>query len=433
MTEVVEAAEPMADDASRLQTLTRRVRAIAGDAPVVASRLWQRSRPVLGVVTTFGWTVLLAGVIAYVVAARFGWVELRVLAAACFAALLLSALTVLGRTRLDVSLQLDPSRVVAGESAAGRVVLVNRGRGRLRSLDLELPVGETSARFSLPDLGVGAEHEELFVIPTTRRGVIDVGPATTVRADPLGLLQRVVPWTARQRLYVHPRTVPLEGLNGGLLRDLEGRTTEEISNSDLAFHALREYTPGDDRRHIHWKTSAKVGAFADDGKFMVRQYLDTRRSHFVLVVDGERQHYLADDDFETAVSVAASVVVRAYNDEMDVTVVVADQASHDTPADVALDAFSLASMGDGRPIAQLAQQGIRLAPDASLVIFVTGAHTEVTDLLRAAVHFPNEVRRVALVIDPTRPVGLSEAGSLTLLHLPHLGDLPALLRGGGMQ
>ena len=30
--------------------------------------------------------------------------------------------------------------------------------------------------------------------------------------------------------------------------------------SDLAFHALREYVPGDELRHVHWRSSAKASS-----------------------------------------------------------------------------------------------------------------------------------------------------------------------------
>ena len=43
---------------------------------------------------------------------------------------------------------------------------------------------------------------------------------------------------------VRPPMTPLDSLAGGLLRDLEGVTTDAITASDLAFHALREYVPG---------------------------------------------------------------------------------------------------------------------------------------------------------------------------------------------
>ena len=58
----------------------------------------------------------------------------------------------------------------------------------------------------------GNAHEELFVVPTSRRGVIQVGPATTVQGDPLGLMRRTLTWTERTELFVHPRTVALESL-----------------------------------------------------------------------------------------------------------------------------------------------------------------------------------------------------------------------------
>ena len=97
-------------------------------------------------------------------------------------------------------------------------------------------------------------------------GVIPVGPATSVRGDPIGLIRRQVSWAEQTEVFVHPRTTRLEPFGSGLLRDLEGRTTEDVSMSDLAFHTLREYVPGDDRRYIHWRSSAKVGSAVPGGK-----------------------------------------------------------------------------------------------------------------------------------------------------------------------
>ena len=55
--------------------------------------------------------------------------------------------------------------------------------------------------------------------------------------------------------------------------------------SDLAFHALREYVPGDDLRHVHWRSSARAG------ELLVRQYHDTRRNHATVVVDADPAAY----------------------------------------------------------------------------------------------------------------------------------------------
>lgn len=103
------------------------------------------------------------------------------------------------------------------------------------------------------------------------------GPAVSVRGDPLGFVRITVGMTDRVELFVHPVTVPLEPLGTGPPRDLEGCTTNDVSMSYLAFYALREYVPGDDRRHIHWRSTAKLATSTQDGRFLVRQYLDSRR------------------------------------------------------------------------------------------------------------------------------------------------------------
>jgi uncharacterized protein (DUF58 family) len=105
----------------------------------------------------------------------------------------------------------------------------------------------------------------------------------------------------------------------GVLRDLEGRTTNDTSLSDLAFQALREYVPGDDQRHIHWGATATRSSLSGSTSLMVRQFLDTRRTHAGIILDASRGAYADDGEFEVAVQVAASLAQRAVRDKVDLS------------------------------------------------------------------------------------------------------------------
>lgn len=399
--------------------LARRV----GDAVRPAMRtVRHRGAPVFGVVTRLGWMVVAVAVGAWVLGWRLGWIEMMLLASAALILFLLCALLMLGRTHLSVDVQVDPERVVVGGAAAGQVQITNTSRHALLPIAVELPIGSGTARFQLPLLRGGSAHEELFVVPTERRGVIPIGPALTVRGDPLGVVRRAVSWTQVTELFVHPTTVPLEPLSSGLLRDLEGQTTNEVSMSDLAFHALREYQPGDDRRYIHWRSSAKAG------RFLVRQFLDTRRSHITAVVDSDANSYVDSEDYELAISAAASVAVRALRDEQEITVLAGSHAVPRGQGQTVLDTFSRAELAD-HGLADLAQRAGRIAPDTSVALVVTGSRVPFVELQRAGAHFPPEVRVVALRVDPASPTGISGSSTLTVLTLNALRDLPALLRG----
>ena len=105
-----------------------------------------------------------------------------------------------------------------------------------------------------------------------------VGPPRTVREDILGLIRRVRSWPESQDVYVYPNFTSALGTLSGYSRDMEGASSQVITSSDATFHALRPYESGDDRRHIHWKMSAHTG------QLMMRQYLETRRSHHLIAV-----------------------------------------------------------------------------------------------------------------------------------------------------
>jgi hypothetical protein len=417
----------------------------------VAQRTEGVWRPVAGVlrwVSPLGWTILALGLVTWFVGARWGWTELLMVAAAALVLFLVCFVLALGRTKVRVVAEVDPRRVVVGEPATGRIVVTNEARAPMLPILVELPVGLSAARFVLPALTPGSAHEELFVVPTSRRGVIQVGPATTVQGDPLGLMRRTLTWTERTELFVHPRTVALESLGAGLLRDLEGSTTEDVSMSDLAFHALREYQPGDDRRYIHWRSSAKAG------RLLVRQFLDTRRSHVTIVVDPDPEQYRSGHgktgrtdrdverdvmaanaptaiaaDVETAISVGASIMVRVMLDEQDCTMVCGEQKVSRSVPQVGLDAMARVEPGP-IDLFSVSLDATDLAPDTSTVFIVTGPHRPFIELQRAAGQFPPEVTRVIVVVDPLAEHGIRRGGGLTILTLSALEDLRSLLFTG---
>ncbi len=431
------------------QPVTRAVAQVADQTRPV----WRPVAHVLRWVSPLGWTILALGVVSWLVGAQWGWVELLMVAAAALVLFAVCFVLAVGRTKVRIDAEVEPRRVVVGEPATGRIAVTNEARAPLLPLLVELPVGLSAARFVLPALAPGHAHEELFVVPTSRRGVIQVGPATTVQGDPLGLMRRTLRWTEQTELFVHPRTVALEPLGAGLLRDLEGSTTEDISMSDLAFHALREYQPGDDRRYIHWRSSAKAG------KLLVRQFLDTRRSHVTVIVDTDPEQYRSghgrtgqadraaaghgeagdvhaanapsatEADVETAISVGSSIMLRAALDEQDWTVVCGDQRMSKTGPQLGLDAMARVQPGPIDLLA-LALDATDLAPDTSTAFIVTGPHRPFIDLQRAAGQFPPEVNRVIVVVDPHAAHGIRHGGGLVILTLSQLEDLRMLLVSG---
>src|SRR5690606_24204486 len=209
---------------------------------------------------------------------------------------------------------LDRDRVVAGSEITGELDVANRGARASLPVLLDIPVGEGLVEAHIPLLRAGAQHREQITISAARRGGLPVGPMTLSRGDPRGNLRREQAWPEVQTIYVHPVTTPIPSTSAGFLRDLEGATTTTIVDSDLAFHAIRDYVQGDSRRHVHWKSTAKTG------QLMVRQYEETRRSRIAVLLDLHAERYTSDDEFELAVSAAASLALQALRDGREVLI-----------------------------------------------------------------------------------------------------------------
>ncbi len=402
------------------------------DATEYLAPVRARVSTALGVVSPLGWTLLVGAIAAWLLADRLGWAEFGYVAAVFGIILVLSAMFTFGRLRLDVERIVAPLRVRVGEAAAAQLQITNRAATPLLPIGVEMPVGSAVARYTTPILKPGASYEELALIPTERRGVVVIGSVTTQRGDPFGVFRREVAWTDPIEMFVHPRTVPLEPLGSGWLRDLEGQTTNEVSMSDLAFHTLREYVPGDDRRYIHWRSSAKASAAAGTGSFLVRQFLDTRRSHVAVIVDVNPRAYSTPEEFELAIAAGASVALRAITDEMDLSIVCGENAALAPVPQKALDTFSRAELSDWT-LARATGKLATLAPDASVVLLITGPATEFADLRHARALLPHEVNTIGLQVQEGAPTSLRQVAGFPLIGIGSLADLAPVLATGGVQ
>ncbi|MHA6668795.1 DUF58 domain-containing protein [Homoserinimonas sp. A447] len=383
------------------------------------------------VITPLGWAMLVIVPVSLLAGYRFGWTELVAVGFAGGVMILIAAVYLIGRSSFTLTLDLPHRRVVIGDDASGIVSVVNPTRRRVLGVKVEIPVGRGLTEIVLPSVARGSSFEQEFSVPTTRRGVYQVGPVRTVRADPIGLVRRELVWTDVAELVVHPRTIAIPSTSTGLIRDLEGNATRDLTNSDVAFHALREYMPGDERRYIHWKSTAKTGTY------MVRQFEETRRSHLVVALSLASGDYAGDEEFELAVSVAGSLGVRAIRDVRNVSVVASAEtpefAKRKTLAVRQLSTLTRARLLDDLAVVGHSQSALAITDVArvtaeqvtgiSVAFLVCGSLPTPGQLRSASTQFSVGVEVVAIVCDPETVPGLRQVSGLSVLTIGYLEDL----------
>jgi len=268
------------------------------------SRSRQRLRAGWRTVTSRGRVALLLAVLAALLGAVTGWREWTGIAAALAVLLLAAVVSALGRSSCAVTLELDRRRFVVGDVGTSVVQVSNTANRRMFPLRMELEVAGLPMTVRVPSLAAGGTHRVEIPLPTARRAVVKIGPLRAVRGDVFGLIRRVVHWPVDERVFVHPRTVRPSGALPGFVRDLEGEESTRRAASDLSFHTLREYVPGDDRRFIHWKSTAR------NGTLQVREFRETHRSLIAVVVSGNRGDFYGPGTDPTAVDDAASTATE---------------------------------------------------------------------------------------------------------------------------
>jgi uncharacterized protein (DUF58 family) len=259
-------------------------------------------RPVL---TNRGWSLVGAAVALLVGARVLGVVELAMLAAAAFLAVLTAVLRVRrAAVPLSAARVLHPTRAEAGSPARADLSVANRGSrstGILSATD-SFDGGRRVARFLVPPMAPGETAEAAYRLPTGRRGIYSIGPLTISVSDFFGVAEATVTAAGTDRFVVYPKIEDVLPLPGASTR--EGRMGSFQASRvpvGLEFFGLRQYEVGDDLRRVHWRSTARTG------ELMLRQDEMPWESRSTVLLDTRAAAHTGES-FERAVEVAASVV-----------------------------------------------------------------------------------------------------------------------------
>ena len=174
--------------------------------------------------------------------------------------------------------------------------------------------------FLVPSLGPREEISGRLELMMRRRGLRRVHAVHLVSLFPLGLFRKGIHLPTALEILVYP-----EIFGAALSRPAEaGRSGEQTSRRPGWGHelyALRDYQPGDDPRHMHWKQSARHGR-------MIFQQRQSEASRRLAIVFDNAVGSLADEAdqkrFERLVSEAATAALDFLDDGFEVSLVTRD-------------------------------------------------------------------------------------------------------------
>lgn len=214
-------------------------------------------------------------------------------------------------SRVTVSRTL-PNSAPAGSLFTVEVSLTNHKR-RLSSRLIEvrdLVLGEgvrAEPRVVFVRIAPGGTRSAGYQLSLPRRGLYRFGPLRLSSRFPLGIGERGQSVEQSAELFVYPaigRLLPAWQQRDRCQQDSHASSTPRYGLMDDEFHSIREYRPGDNRRAVHWRSSARHTTL------MVREHQQNRQTELVLLLDLCSSAAASAEDMETAISFAATVCVE---------------------------------------------------------------------------------------------------------------------------
>lgn len=180
--------------------------------------------------------------------------------------------------------------------------------------------GEHERIFPLLSLAPGEERNITYTVKSMQRGLVTFSRCEVGCSYPFGLFPAFKRVRTEHFLTIFPRGPHIEKLgllSSSLSAILFGQhRTLSIAGRSLDFMGIREYSPFDGTRFIHWPSTARLG------KLMVKEFNDASQTRLILVVDAHRTASMGEgreNTLEYSIKAAASIVEYAYRSRIPLT------------------------------------------------------------------------------------------------------------------
>ena len=200
-----------------------------------------------------------------------GWILSFIIASGVLSELSMRGLTVERR---------PPPRVHAGQPFLMEVAIHN-DKPKLASFSIEVedlvagrPIDKRCYFLKIPP---GKTQRTSYRHTILRRGLHRMEGYRIATRFPFGLFRKSRDVDTAAEILVYPPPVPV--IRPAPRARVHGETSNAAVGRRGEFFGLREHRPGDDRRNVHWRSTAR------SGRVMVREYEDEHNRHVTVLVD----------------------------------------------------------------------------------------------------------------------------------------------------
>ncbi|MFC2044185.1 DUF58 domain-containing protein [Chloroflexota bacterium] len=216
---------------------------------------------------------------------------------------------------------ISEQRLFPGEHTDLRLRLVNRKPLPLPwiQVDEEIPANLTPDAPTRPGNRVGYDFLSNATsllwytginwrcrLHASKRGYYPLGPIVVTSGDIFGFYPRTFTQPSNDRIIVYPRLFPLHYLGLPSLHPIgETKAEQRIFEDPTRTISVRNYTPHDSLKYIHWKATAR------HQKLQVKVFepTTTLKTAIFLAVDSfhDNSGAISEEDFELGISTVASI------------------------------------------------------------------------------------------------------------------------------